>query len=78
MKFNVKFQMMEKVDVNGDNAHPLWEWLKNERKQMMMSRVKWNFEKFLVDKHGNVADRFSSVTTPESMAGRIEELLQQS
>jgi glutathione peroxidase len=69
--------MMEKVDVNGDNAHPLWEWMKNERKQLMMARVKWNFEKFLVDKRGNVVDRFASTTTPESLAGRIEELLKE-
>jgi glutathione peroxidase len=77
IKFNVKFPMMEKVDVNGDNAHPLWEWMKNERKQLMMARVKWNFEKFLVDKRGNVVDRFASTTTPESLAGRIEELLKE-
>ena len=73
--FGVSFPLMAKVDVNGDKAHPLFEWLKNERKQLMMSRIKWNFEKFLVDKEGKVHDRYASTTTPESMQKDIEKLL---
>lgn len=80
---------MEKVDVNGDTAHPLFEWLKNEKKQLLMfaiwkshwililirARIKWNFEKFLLDKEGKVVERYASTTTPESIGSRIESLL---
>lgn len=44
LKFNVSFPIMEKVEVNGDKVLPLYEWLKNEKKQLMMTRIKWNFE----------------------------------
>jgi glutathione peroxidase len=44
LNYGVTFQIMEKIDVNGPNAHPLYEWMKNEKKQLMMTRIKWNFE----------------------------------
>jgi peroxiredoxin len=75
LNFGVSFPIMEKVDVNGDGAHPLWEWLKSEKSQLGMSRIKWNFEKFLVDKEGWVHDRYASTTTPSGLEKPIEELL---
>eukprot|EP00158_Paraphelidium_tribonemae_P009283 Partr_v1_DN28822_c1_g1_i2_m33016 putative glutathione peroxidase len=75
LNFGVSFPMMAKIDVNGDSAHPLYEWLKNEKTQLMMSRIKWNFEKFLVDRNGKVVDRYASTATPESMKADIEKLL---
>ena len=77
LNFGVNFPMMAKVDVNGDNAAPLWEWMKNEKKQLMMSRVKWNFEKFLIDKQGNVVDRYASTAEPATLKPAIEKLLAQ-
>jgi len=73
--FGVTFPLMEKVDVNGNTAHPLYEWMKNEKKQLLMAAVKWNFEKFLIDKEGNVVDRFASTTSPESIEPKIKALL---
>lgn len=73
--FGVTFPLMEKVDVNGNTAHPLYEWMKNEKKQLLLAAVKWNFEKFLIDKEGNVVDRFASTTSPESIEPKIKALL---
>eukprot|EP00048_Salpingoeca_helianthica_P014428 m.221654 g.221654 ORF g.221654 m.221654 type:complete len:198 (+) comp15856_c0_seq1:129-722(+) len=73
--YPVSFPIMEKVDVNGDHAHPVYQFLKSQKKQMFMERVKWNFEKFLVDKTGTVVDRFSSLTTPESLDSTVAKLL---
>lgn len=76
LNFGVTFPLMKKVDVNGDNADPLWEWLKSEKKGLLgFKAIKWNFEKFLVDKTGNVYQRYSSVKNPESISGDIELLL---
>lgn len=68
---------MKKVEVNGHNVEPVYQYLKSQKSQLMMSRIKWNFEKFLVDKNGKVVERYSSITTPEAMAPKIEELLAQ-
>lgn len=73
--FGVTFPLTEKVEVNGDNTHPLYVWLKAQKSQLMMSRIKWNFEKFLLDRDGHVVDRFASTTTPESLVSQIESLL---
>lgn len=67
--------MMEKIEVNGDNTHPLYAWLKSQKKQLAMERIKWNFEKFLIDQQGNVVDRFASTTTPSGLQSHIEKLL---
>ncbi|KAI3655024.1 hypothetical protein MP228_000404 [Amoeboaphelidium protococcarum] len=74
-RFNVKFPLMEKVDVNGDNTHPLYQWMKSQKSQLMMERIKWNFEKFLIGKDGQVVDRFASTTTPDSIAKNVEKEL---
>lgn len=60
LNYGVSFQMMEKIDVNGDDAHPLYQWLKKQKSSLMMETIKWNFEKFLIDQQGNVVDRFVS------------------
>ena len=70
-KYNVAFPMFSKIEVNGDNACALYTWLKA---QTDGTDVKWNFEKFLVDREGNV-QRFGTAVTPEQIAPHIAELL---
>jgi glutathione peroxidase len=65
VKFNVTFPMFDKVKVLGDEKAPLFEVLTNNSKTGK-SDIKWNFEKFIIDKQGNVVDRFRSITTPDS------------
>jgi glutathione peroxidase len=76
-KYDVHFPILEKVEVNGDNVHPLYQWLKEQKSQLLMSRIKWNFEKFLIDKNGNVRERYSSVASPEGLEEEIEKLLKE-
>jgi len=76
LNYDVTFPMFSKVDVNGDHAHPLYEYLKNEAPGLLGSRgIKWNFTKFLVDKSGKVVKRYGSIDKPESMIKDIEKLL---
>ena len=59
---------MQKVEVNGDNASPLYSWLKQEKPGLLgLQRVKWNFEKFLVGRDGKVVGRWASTTKPETL-----------
>ena len=74
--FGVTFPLFAKVDVNGDAAHPLFEYLKKSKPGLLGSEnIKWNFTKFLVDKDGKVLERYSPQTEPKELAGAIEELL---
>ena len=74
--YGVSFQLFEKVDVNGGNAHPLFDFLKKNAPGVLGTEgIKWNFTKFLVGKDGNVYDRYASTTAPESMKQDIEKLL---
>lgn len=75
LNYGVSFPIMSKVEVNGNNAHPLWEWMKKEKTQLGMSVVKWNFEKFLINKDGWVHGRYASTFSPSSLEKPIEELL---
>ncbi|KAF2201573.1 glutathione peroxidase 1 [Delitschia confertaspora ATCC 74209] len=76
LNYGVTFPVLGKVDVNGDKAEPLFEWLKNEKPGLMgLKRVKWNFEKFLVGRDGKVKGRWASTTKPESLRGEIEKAL---
>jgi glutathione peroxidase len=75
--FGVTFPIMEKVEVSGNNEHPVFDYLKSHKKNMLMEAVKWNFEKFLVDGQGNVVQRWSSVSSPESIDPHIARLLQE-
>ena len=67
--------MFSKIDVNGDNAHPLFKFLRKAKGGMLGSRIKWNFTKFLVDANGNPVKRFGSTTKPEKLTAEIERLL---
>jgi glutathione peroxidase len=74
--YGVSFPMFEKIDVNGDNAHPLYRWLKKSAPGLLGSeRIKWNFTKFLLDRKGAVVERYAPVTKPEDLAQDIEKLL---
>ena len=73
--YGVTFPLFEKVDVNGDRAHPLFQWLRQERSGLMGSAIKWNFTKFLVGRDGTVRKRYGSTTAPEKIAADIEKAL---
>ena len=74
--YGVSFVMMEKVDVNGDEAHPLFKWLKTEAPGVLGSEaIKWNFTKFLVGKDGRVLKRYASMDAPAKLADDIEAAL---
>jgi glutathione peroxidase len=73
--YGVKFPMFEKVDVNGDDAHPLYKWLRSEKSGVLGQKIKWNFTKFLVGKDGQVIKRYGSTTKPEKIAADIEKAL---
>jgi glutathione peroxidase len=73
--FDVSFPMFAKVDVNGDDAHPLFRWLRSESSGMLGDAIKWNFTKFLVDRSGHLVRRYGTRTKPESIAADIERLL---
>ncbi|SET12670.1 glutathione peroxidase [Thalassotalea agarivorans] len=76
LNFHITFPLFEKIDVNGDNAHPLYKYLKQEAKGVLGSeKIKWNFTKFLVDKSGKVVKRYGSITKPEAIKADIEKLL---
>ncbi|ARS27133.1 glutathione peroxidase [Sphingomonas sp. KC8] len=76
LKYDVKFPMFAKIDVNGDTAHPLYKYLKNQAKGVLGTEgIKWNFTKFLVSRDGTVVDRFAPTTKPEDLRGAIEKLL---
>jgi glutathione peroxidase len=74
--YGVSFPMFAKVDVNGENAHPLFKYLTEEAPGVLGTEgIKWNFTKFLVDREGNVVNRFGSVTKPDALSGDVEKLL---
>lgn len=77
INYGVTFTMFERIDVNGENAHPLYKYLKNESKGVLSKKIKWNFAKFLIDSEGNVVDRYAPITTPLKIKGDIEKLLNQ-
>ncbi len=76
VNYGVTFPMFAKIDVNGEAAHPLYQWLKKEAPGVLGSeRIKWNFTKFLIDREGRVAGRFAPTTKPEELKPHIERLL---
>lgn len=76
LNYGVTFPLFEKIDVNGENAHPLFNFLKNEKGGLLTKDIKWNFTKFLIDKDGNVVERFAPTTTPESIKDKIKALIE--
>jgi glutathione peroxidase len=76
MNFGVTFPLFSKVDVNGDAAHPLFKYLTSTKKGLLGSEgIKWNFTKFLVDKKGEVVERYAPTTKPEDLVKDIEKAL---
>jgi glutathione peroxidase len=76
LHYDVTFPLFAKIDVNGAQAHPLYEHLKRERPGMLGSEaIKWNFTKFLVNREGSVLKRFGPNDTPESMRAELERVL---
>lgn len=75
VNYGVTFPMFSKVDVKGKNAHPLFQYLTKHTSGVLSSEVKWNFTKFLINKNGEVVERFAPATKPEKMVAEIETLL---
>ena len=73
--YAVSFPMFAKIDVNGGNAHPLFNFLKNEKSGLLGASIKWNFTKFLVDRSGKVVARHAPTAKPEGLTREIEALL---
>jgi glutathione peroxidase len=75
LNYGVSFPMFKKIEVNGPGAHPLYKYLKSEKKGALGSKIKWNFTKFLVDKDGNVVKRYASSKKPAAIEEDIKKLL---
>jgi glutathione peroxidase len=76
LNYGVTFPMFQKIDVNGEKAHPLYQFLKSEGKGILGTEaIKWNFTKFLIDKKGEVVDRYAPTATPESLEKEIEKVI---
>ena len=75
LNHGVTFPLMAKIEVNGDNAHPIYKYLKNQTKGLMGSAIKWNFTKFLISRDGTVIKRYAPVVTPEKIEKDIQEML---
>lgn len=74
--YGVSFPMFSKIDVKGDNAHPLFNYLTKEQKGLLTEDIKWNFTKFLIDKDGKVIDRFAPQKEPAKIKKEIEKLIE--
>ncbi|GAB5427474.1 MAG: glutathione peroxidase [Devosia indica] len=76
LNFGVSFPMFERIEVNGEAAHPLFDWLTAAAPGVLgIEAIKWNFTKFLLDRDGKVVDRFAPTTEPAEIAPAIEKLL---
>ncbi|HUN97344.1 MAG TPA: glutathione peroxidase [Bradyrhizobium sp.] len=73
--YAITFPMFAKIDVNGSNAHPLYQYLKGEKSGLLGSAIKWNFTKFLVDRAGQVVARYAPTARPDGLTREIEALL---
>ncbi|UCV27345.1 glutathione peroxidase [Ferribacterium limneticum] len=75
-RFDVSFPLFAKIDVNGDNAHPLYTWLKHEAAGILGTEaIKWNFTKFLIDREGKVVHRYAPATRPDELVEAVEAQL---
>lgn len=74
-RYGVTFQQFKKIKVNGEGEEPLYTFLKSQKKGVMGNHIKWNFTKFLIDRKGNVVERFAPTVTPEKIEKQIKELL---
>ena len=76
LTYDVSFPMFSKIEVNGDNAHPLYRWLKAEKKGLLGTEgIKWNFTKFLIDREGQVVERYAPTDTPEAIGKDLPKVL---
>jgi glutathione peroxidase len=75
INYGVSFQMFDKVDVNGKNAHPLFKFIKKQSPGILGGRIVWNFTKFMVDKNGKPVTRYAPITSPLKMEKQIRQLL---
>jgi len=76
LNYGVTFPMFAKIDVNGDNAHPVYRWLKSEKKGLLGTEgIKWNFTKFLIDREGHVVARYAPTDTPAKIAKDLPAVL---
>jgi glutathione peroxidase len=75
LTYDVDFPLMRKIDVNGPKAHPLYAWLKSQKKGVLGAGIKWNFTKFLIDRKGRVVGRFAPTVEPKALEGAIQRLL---
>ena len=73
--YAITFPMFAKIDVNGSNAHPLYQYLKNQKSGLLGPSIKWNFTKFLIDRSGKVVARHAPTANPEGLTREIEALL---
>lgn len=76
LDFGVTFQLFEKIEVNGEGTHPLYQFLKKEAKGALGNKIKWNFTKFLVDKKGNVIKRYAPTVKPLAIEKDILKLME--
>ena len=77
INYGVSFPMFSKIEVNGENAHPIYKYLKNRLPGVFGKNIKWNFAKFLIDRNGKPVKRFSPTTIPEKLVKDIEKYLKQ-
>lgn len=75
VNYGVDFLVTEKIDVNGEGSHPLFQFLRDEQSGMLGNKIKWNFTKFLVDKNGQPVERFAPTTKPQDLEKDIEQAL---
>jgi glutathione peroxidase len=75
LRYHTTFKQFAKIEVNGENEAPLYTYLKKQKGGVLGSKIKWNFTKFLIDRDGNVIDRFAPTVTPEKIDAKIKELL---
>ena len=73
--YGVSFPMMAKIDVNGKDAHPIFDWLKDQKGGLLIDGIKWNFTKFLIGTDGQVIDRYAPTTKPDALKADIEQAL---
>ena len=77
INYGVSFPMFSKIEVNGENAHPIYKYLKGKLPGLLSRKIKWNFTKFLIDRNGLPVKRFAPTTIPEKLVNDIEKLLKQ-
>ena len=77
LRYNITFRQFDKINVNGDNESKLYSWLKSQKGGLGSSNIKWNFTKFLINRNGEVVERYGSAKTPASIESAIVKLLEE-